>query len=228
MKKPERSNDLVYEHVYEAILEQKLAPGTRLSEESLADIFGVSRTVVRRSLLKLSHEQVVQLRPNKGAKVASVSIAESKQIFFARRIVERAIIELAIEKHNEADLAALIAIVEEERDCFQRGDRSVGIRLSGEFHFKLAEIAGNSQLTKFHRSLVPQTSLIIAQYEKRSTHHCSYDEHMGLVDVIREKSVQQAIDLMMQHLDHIEQKLNLDELPLSDNLHAVFSSIKKS
>jgi DNA-binding GntR family transcriptional regulator len=219
------SKDLVYEHVYEAILAQKIAPGTRLSEESLAEIFGVSRTLVRRSLLKLSHEQVVQLRPNKGAIVASVSIAESKQIFFARRVVERAIVELAVEKHSNQDLAALVQIIEEERACFQKGDRSKGIRLSGEFHFKIAEIAGNSQLTKFHRSLVPQTSLIIAQYEKRSVTHCSYDEHMALVEVIRSKSVSEAVDLMMKHLDHIEEKLNLDEIPMSDDLHAVFAGV---
>ncbi|MEH6445452.1 MAG: GntR family transcriptional regulator [Oceanospirillaceae bacterium] len=220
------NRDLVYEHVYEAILGQKLAPGTRLSEESLADIFSVSRTIVRRSLLKLSHEQVVQLRPNKGAIVASVSVDESKQIFFARRIVEKAIIELAIENHSEQDLKALLSIVKQEKACFERGDRYAGIRLSGEFHFKIAEIAANSQLTKFHRSLVPQTSLIIAQYEKRGITHCSYDEHLALVNVIREKSTLKAVSLMMEHLDHIEEKLNLDELCLSDDLHAVFAGIK--
>jgi DNA-binding GntR family transcriptional regulator len=221
-------NDLVYDHVYEAILEQKLAPGTRLSEESLAEIFSVSRTLVRRSLQKLAHQQVVQLRPNKGAIVASVSVEESKQIFFARRVVERAIIELAVEHHVSADLKLLISIVVEEKKCFQNGDRSAGIRLSGEFHFKLADIAGNSQLKSFHRSLVPQTSLIIAQYEKRGISHCSYDEHLELVEAIRLRAKAQSVDLMMRHLDHIEGKLNLDGLPLSSDLHSVFASIKNS
>ncbi len=221
------SKDPVYKHVYEAILEQKLAPGTRLSEESLADIFGVSRTIVRRSLLKLAHEQVIQLRPNKGAIVASVSVEESKQIFFARRVVERAIIELAVEKHSEADLAALLVIINQEKACFEKGDRSAGIRLSGEFHFKLAEIAANYQLQNFHRSLVPQTSLIIAQYEKRGISHCSYDEHFELIGVIRSKSVSSAVQLMMRHLDHIEAKLNLDSLPLSNDIHAIFANISR-
>ncbi|EPJ55933.1 MAG: GntR family transcriptional regulator [Osedax symbiont Rs2] len=222
-----KSKDLVYEHVYEAILEQKLAPGTRLSEESLAEIFDVSRAIVRRSLLKLSHQQVVQLRPNKGAIVASVSIAQSKQIFFARRVVERAIIELAVHNHTAADLQSLIEIVEQEKACFTRGDRSSGIRLSGEFHFKIAEIAANSQLKSFHRSLVPQTSLIIAQYEKRGISHCSYDEHLQLVKVIAAGSVDKAVQLMMCHLDHIEDKLNLDGLASSEDLHQVFSKVKR-
>jgi DNA-binding GntR family transcriptional regulator len=221
------SKDLVYEHVYDAILEQKLAPGTRLSEESLADIFGVSRTVVRRSLLKLSHEQVVQLRPNKGAIVASVCVDESKQIFFARRVVEKAIIELAIEKHTQYDLDCLLEIVQAEKNYFEQGNRSAGIKLSGEFHFKIAEIAGNSQLIKFHRSLVPQTSLIIAQYEKPGITHCSFDEHLALIAVIKSKNVNAALALMASHLDHIENKLNLGSAPLSEDLHAVFASLKR-
>ena len=78
-------DDVVYEHIFDAILEQRLAPGTKLSEEALGEIFGVSRTIIRRALLRLSHEQVVSIRPNRGAVVAAPSVEEARQIFAARR-----------------------------------------------------------------------------------------------------------------------------------------------
>jgi hypothetical protein len=63
----------------------------------------------------------------------------------------------------------------------------------------------------FQRSLVSQTSLIIAQYESGNRSHCSYDEHMQLIDAIEARDAQQAVSLMMHHMDHIDSKLNLDE-----------------
>ncbi|CAE6912777.1 MULTISPECIES: GntR family transcriptional regulator [Pseudomonas] len=221
-------DDIVYAHIFDAILEQRLAPGTKLSEEALGEIFGVSRTIIRRSLSRLAHEGVVLLRPNRGAVVASPSVDEARQIFYARRMVERAITELAVQHATADQLTELRQMVEDEQTSFSRGDRGAGIRLSGEFHLKLAEAAKNAPLTSFQRSLVSQTSLIIAQYESGSRSHCSYDEHNQLIDAIEARDTAKAVSLMMHHMDHIDSKLNLDEESASDDLHAVFSHILQS
>ena len=218
-------DDGVYAHIFDAILEQRLAPGTKLSEEALGEIFGVSRTIIRRALSRLAHEGVVLLRPNRGAVVASPSVEEARQVFFARRMVERAITELAVEHASAQQLNELRQMVEAERDSFARGDRGAGIRLSGEFHLKLADVARNAPLISFQRSLVSQTSLIIAQYETGNRTHCSYDEHMELIDAIEARDAARAIQLMMHHMDHIDAKLNLDEDTASADLHAVFAHL---
>ena len=226
--KPVRSgtqDDMVYAHIFEAILEQRLAPGTKLSEEALGEIFGVSRTIIRRALSRLGHEGVVLLRPNRGAVVASPSVEEARQVFFARRLVEKAITELAVEHASAEQLAGLRQMVSDERDSFARGDRGAGIRLSGEFHLQLAVAAKNAPLISFQRSLVSQTSLIIAQYESGNRSHCSYDEHSRLIDAIEARDARLAVELMMHHMDHIDSKLNLDEDNASDDLHAVFSHL---
>ncbi|WP_439885529.1 GntR family transcriptional regulator [Pseudomonas syringae] len=234
LKKPTRpakagssltQDDIVYAHIFDAILEQRLAPGTRLSEEALGEIFGVSRTIIRRALSRLGHEGVVLLRPNRGAVVASPSVEEARQVFFARRMVEKAITELAVEHATAAHLAQLRQMVSDERDSFSRGDRGAGIRLSGEFHLQLAVAARNAPLISFQRSLVSQTSLIIAQYETGNRTHCSYDEHNQLIDAIEARDAALAVELMMHHMDHIDSKLNLDEDASSDDLQAVFSHL---
>lgn len=229
--KPGRSgtqDDGVYAHIFEAILEQRLAPGNKLSEEALGDIFGVSRTIIRRALSRLGHEGVVLLRPNRGAVVASPSVEEARQVFFARRLVERAITELAVEHATAEQLAGLRQMVNEERDSFARGYRGAGIRLSGEFHLQLAVAANNAPLISFQRSLVSQTSLIIAQYESGNRSHCSWDEHNRLIDAIEARDARLAVELMMHHMDHIDSKLNLEDEGASDDLHAVFSHLMLS
>jgi DNA-binding GntR family transcriptional regulator len=218
-------DDRVYAHVFEAILEQRLAPGTKLSEEALGEIFGVSRTIIRRALSRLAHEGVVLLRPNRGAVVSSPTVAEARQVFFARRLVEQAITELAVANASDRQLAELRQLVHAERESFGNGDRGAGIRLSGEFHLKLAEAAGNAPLISFQRSLVSQTSLIIAQYESGSRSHCSYDEHDRLIDALQARDVATAVQLMKHHMDHIDSKLNLDEEAASADLHTVFSHL---
>ncbi|MEE4681872.1 GntR family transcriptional regulator [Pseudomonas alliivorans] len=234
LKKPTRparagnsptQDDIVYAHIFDAILEQRLAPSTRLSEEALGEIFGVSRTIIRRALSRLGHEGVVLLRPNRGAVVASPSVEEARQVFFARRMVEKAITELAVEHATATQLARLRQMVSDERDSFARGDRGAGIRLSGEFHLQLAVAARNAPLISFQRSLVSQTSLIIAQYETGNRTHCSYDEHNQLIDAIEARDAALAVELMMHHMDHIDSKLNLDEDASSDDLQAVFSHL---
>lgn len=218
-------DEIVYAHIFDAILEQRLAPGTKLSEEALGEIFGVSRTIIRRALSRLAHEQVVLLRPNRGAVVASPSIDEARQILFARRTVERAITELAVDNASSDTLAELRDMVKQEQSSFARGDRGAGIRLSGEFHLKLAEMAKNAPLVVFQRSLVSQTSLIIAQYESGGRSHCSFDEHNEILDAIEKGDKEKAVTLMMHHMAHIDDKLNLDVDGASGDLHAVFSHL---
>lgn len=220
-------DDIVYGHIFDAILEQRLAPGTKLNEESLGEIFGVSRTIIRRALARLSYEQVVVQRPNKGSTVANPSIEQAKQIVFARRVIEKAIIELVVEKATAHQIEQLRTLVCREQYSFSKGDRGTGIRLSGEFHLLLADIADNPPLLSFQRSLVSQGSLIIAQYESAAQAHCSYQEHFDLIEAIGQGDKPLAVSLMMHHLDHIEDKLSLEDESDAKDLKSIFSNISK-
>ena len=106
------TEDFVYQQISDAILEQRLAPGTKLTEESLSEIFGASRTVIRRALTRLKYENIVEIRPNRGAIVASPTTAQSMQVFDARMIVEEAVIRLCVQKHSPTDVESLENLVQ--------------------------------------------------------------------------------------------------------------------
>lgn len=153
-------DDIVYAHIFEAILEQRLAPGTKLSEEALGEIFlGVSCTIIRRALSRLAH--AVPPRPNRGAVVAAARASRSTP-GVPRLAPGRASDHRVVVQHATAEqLAEPRQMVNDERDSFSRGDRGAGIRLSGEFHLKLAEAAKNAPLISFQRSLRPRPQALI-------------------------------------------------------------------
>lgn len=203
------SVDDIYPRIFDAILEQRIAPASRFTEESLGDVFGVSRSIIRRVLARLSHQQVVILRPNHRPQVAAPDLEQTRQILHARRLAEQTLVRLACKAPHPKDLQQLRDLVEHERQCLDRGERGPAIRLSGEFHLQLAAMAGNAPLMQFLGSLVPLTSLALARHEIKSRRHCAWQEHLAIVDAVEGRNVNEAVRLMDEHLDHLEQKLLL-------------------
>lgn len=201
------SVDDIYPRLFDAILEQRIAPSSRFTEEGLGETFGVSRSVIRRVLAKLSHQQVIILRPNQRAQVAAPDAQQTRQILEARRLTEITVVQLACAQATPMQIRQLRELIARERDGIERDLRGPAIRLSGEFHLNLAAIAGNGPLAQFLNSLVPLTSLIIAQYETKACTYCAWQEHEAIVDAVEQRDSSTAVALMTQHLDHLEAKL---------------------
>lgn len=204
-KKP--SVDDIYPRLFDAILEQRIAPSSRFTEEGLGETFGVSRSVIRRVLAKLSHQQVVILRPNQRAQVAAPDAQQARQILEARRMTEITVVQLACTQATAAHIRQLRELIARERECIERDQLGPAIRLSGEFHLQLAAMARNAPLAQFLNSLVPLTSLIIAQFEAQACTYCAWQEHAAIVDAVEQRDGNRAVSLMTQHLDHLEAKL---------------------
>lgn len=222
-KKP--SESWIYDQVFDAILEQRLLPDTKLTEKDLCDVFGVSRTIIRKVLLRLSLDKVVEHRPNRGAVIAAPEPDEVREIFEARRLLEDGIVAEAARKCSAADAKALTDIVTREHACIHAGETSGAIRLSGDFHLMLADIAGNRPLRELLRQLVAQTSLAIARYVPAGSGMCDDDDHERLLAAIASGDVQQSRDIMHAHLTTCEQRLMLDTPEGSNDLHAVFADV---
>lgn len=206
-------NTAIYERIWAAIAEQKLRPGTRLKEEQLGEIFGVSRARVRAALAALERDGLVTLVPNRGAYVARPTIDEARDVFFARATIEGRLVERLCATVNSEAVARLEAHIAEERAARQRSDIPAAIRLSGGFHVLIAELVGSRCLHEVLRDLVSRTSLITAMYQPRSRADCGPDEHAGIAALIACGDAEAAKRAMDDHLAHIERRLVLDEGP---------------
>ncbi len=201
----------IHDSILVAILEHRLHPGTKLGEDEIGTIFGVSRTIVRAALQSLAHEGIVVIEKNRGAFIASPSLGEAVEVFEARKLVEATLARRAAERATPDDIEDLKRQMNEERAALARGEESTAIRLSGEFHLEIARIANHRTFEDFLRELVARSSLILLLYRRRKAQVCGTDHHVELVNAIAAGNGDHASALMLEHLDEIEAGLDLVE-----------------
>ncbi|MDE2790268.1 MAG: GntR family transcriptional regulator [Paracoccaceae bacterium] len=206
---PKRVDEsFIVERIYNAVMEHRLAPATKLNELKLCDTFGVGRMRVRRALLLLSNQGIVDLETNRGAFVASPSPAEANEVFEARTLLESAIAHCVVADIGSENLDMLrqhISLESAARD----NNRGVDlIRLSGEFHVKLARASGNTILWRFVRELVTRSSLIVGLFGESNHMVCPKNEHSNILAAIESGKPEEAEALMIEHLNRIREGLN--------------------
>lgn len=221
-EKRESTVNEVYERVYSAILDNRLKPGTKLVEERLAEIFAVSRPRIREVLARLAHEQIVELTPQRGAYVAKPTIEKAIDVFEARRIIEPAVVRRLVANLTPEKLQRLREHAILEQAARERNDKRAIIRLAGEFHIVLSELAGNLELARTMRELSTLSCLVIFLYNLPTATSCRHDEHALIIDAIEAGDTKRAETLTLQHLDHIEQSCKLEPADEDVDLEDVF------
>jgi DNA-binding GntR family transcriptional regulator len=206
---PAGAEQPIYDAMPAAVQDQRLAPGTKLVEARLTELFGVSRTIVRMALLRLAHERVVQLQPNRGASIAAPGITEMHDVFEARRVVQCGAMPIVAARASQRALSDLRKLVRQEDAAFQAGDVKGWIRLSGEFHTRLVALAGNAALQDYASELVTRSLLMTALYMPPGQTACATGEHLSLIDALANGDGRRAARMMDAHLRACEARLEL-------------------
>ncbi|HNT38199.1 MAG TPA: GntR family transcriptional regulator [Rubrivivax sp.] len=213
------ATERIVEAVTTAIVERRLMPGTKLVEQQIADLFSVSRTVVRQALNRLSRDRLVTLEPARGAFVAMPSIDEARQVFEVRRLLEGSIVRQLARRNDEAQLAELRAHLREERQAVAREDVGARTRLLADFHVVLARLLGNEVLVQMIADLLSRSQLIALMYQSGHSADHSQAEHVEIVQALERRDGRLAARLMEQHITSVERNLRLD--PRSPDLASV-------
>jgi DNA-binding GntR family transcriptional regulator len=206
----ELDEEEIVERIFEAIIDQRLPPGTKLSEAALCEAFGVGRMRIRQSLLLLASRDVVKLQPNRGAFVASPSADEAREVFEARLMIEPNVARLAAERATDGDLIKLEQHLLLEHEAHHGNRRRDAIRLSGQFHVLLAELADNSVTLRMVKELVTRTSLIIGIFGSPGVSNCRDEDHDEIFAAFRTRDTEAAARLMSEHLRRIQEHLELN------------------
>jgi DNA-binding GntR family transcriptional regulator len=204
MSKKSTRVDLACQALRQAIIEQALPPGTKLPEDELGVRFGMSRTLVREVLSQLQSEGLVDAPPRRTATTAKPTLDQAREIFEIRRLLEREVVRLVIGRWQPqfgADLEGHLR-AEEAR---------VSIRLAGEFHTRLGEMAGNTLLRRYLSEVVSRCSLILALYGRPHSADCAVNEHREIVAALRAGDADAAIKIMDRHLGSVEERALFDQ-----------------
>ncbi|CAA2107376.1 GntR family transcriptional regulator [Variovorax paradoxus] len=196
--------------IVEAVMAQKLAPGSRLGEQQLAMLFDCSRTIVREALTRLAARGIVTVSARRGWFVIEPSQDEAREAFEARRVIELGLIRSAgAGKLAKTALRQLKVHLQREKAALKESDVGNRSFLLGDFHVCLAECLGNSLLADTLRDYTARTTLIAMLYQ--STHDAvqSCEDHVQIVAALERGDHAAAESLMAAHIGTVQSALRV-------------------
>jgi DNA-binding GntR family transcriptional regulator len=185
-----------------AIIEQALEPGAKLPEDMIGETFQVSRTIARRALELLAAEELVEIRPNRGASVAKPTLAEGRDLFGVRIDLERVVVRRLTGALTTEQVRQLTTMVDREHEAHHRGLPDY-IRLAAEFHCVLGEMTRSAVLSRMLAQLVWRSALVLRLYGKPRWDSCNIQEHLDLIDALAGQDADRADELMLRHLNSV-------------------------
>jgi DNA-binding GntR family transcriptional regulator len=208
--------DIAHRTLRQAIIEQAIKAGTKLPEDEIGKHFSMSRTLVRAVLAKLQAQGLVDTYHKRTATVAQPSLEEARDAFAVRRALEREVMKAVAKRWSPAIEKSLREHVQEEEAAHAQGDVRLSTRLAGEFHLKLADLAGNALLERYLSELVSRCSLILAMYSRPHSSECAISEHSGLIAALKRGDIAAAERLMDDHLSSVESRALFEDEPAAE------------
>ncbi len=159
---------VVYEALRRAIISVRLTPGAPLEELQLCKTYRVSRTPVREALIRLASEDLVELEPNRGAKVAALQFVDVVDHYEAMDIFQPLVCHFAAVRRTPHDLAAIKNCISEFRQALAQKSAEAIIVANFNLHGAIAVACHNRSLEKAYRRMLTD-KLRIAQQGARAS-----------------------------------------------------------
>lgn len=195
----------IFEHLREEIVSMELAPGVMISETSLAEKFGVSRTPVREALFKLSNMGFVEVRPQRGTFVSHLSMPKILEARFIREALEVAVVVMLAERADKHFISTCETIIAEQEKAAADHQPMLFQSLDDKFHQALAEQTQFPKLSqlieaeKGHMDRVRNLSL----KEIRGQYDIVLQQHKAILEAIKTGNPEAARHAMEKHMHEV-------------------------
>lgn len=201
--------DQVYDMVKDEILSGSIPCGNKISEDSLAAQFGVSRTPIREALKRLSSYGIVKMEPRSHSSVISLSGKESDDIAEFRISLEDFAIDHMKKEKFESSLDSLCRYASECQYALGIGNRAKAFELDSLFHNTLIATCDNSALSDVYERLDAKIQLLrIAQNSPEAELLGYLMQHARLIELLKAGKNEEAKELMHEHITHSPKKEN--------------------
>ncbi len=190
-----------YEHLLEMILNRQLMPGDRIPEVKVSQELGISRTPVRDAMRRLANEGLIEIYPNRFAKVAEYSEDSIRDIGILRIALDTMAVKLAAMFSSRADCLRLKDIGQECLDAMKAGNKKMRWFHDSEFHMELATMSRNELLVKFQKELYLRVRFIMLHHpnpvENEKLH---LRQHLDVAEALMNHDDRLAQDIITDHL----------------------------
>jgi DNA-binding GntR family transcriptional regulator len=190
-----------YQAIRRRILDNEYPQGHQVLEQELAAELGMSRTPIREALVRLEHENLVQLIPRHGMRVVPLSVDDLNDMYEVLTALELTAVErLARSRADAAGLDGMDEALDAMDSAIRKRDRDAWIRADERFHRTLLELCGNARLKALADVLWDQSHRArITTVLLRPDLQPSNEEHRAVVDAIRRGDWKEA---RARHLKH--------------------------
>jgi len=198
------------------LIEGEIPPGSRVPERELCATLKISRTPLREALKVLAADGLVVLLPNRGARVAPISLHGIRAFFEALDLAQRAMTRLAAERHTPQDLTRIEDECRRFERAAQRHDIEAMAAANFDFHMAIAAAASNAYLAQAYELLLFQglrlSRISLAYGDDRPLRKRAnadrlsriadiVDQHRAMVRAIRARDAAEAEALAAAHVE---------------------------
>lgn len=185
------------------IVEGKIPDGARVPEKQLCELFGISRTPLREALKVLASEGLIDLLPNRGARVRPLDQGEIRELFELMGGIEALAGRLACERITETEFLRIEEIHHQMYSHYLRKDLSKYFKCNQDIHRMIVEASRNNALKATYLSLADRLRRL--RYSANLDRHRdrwgeAMREHEAILDALRRRSSQELSDILFNHL----------------------------
>ena len=202
VQKPKPLHQQVVDNLRDMIIESELAPGSRVPERELCEMFGISRTPFREALKVLESERLVELIPNRGAIVSQPTSELAEQEFELLVVLEAAAARWASERATDSEIDSLAEISNKMILHFENHDVARYFRVDQQFHQAIVNASKNENLIHVHKNLL--------MHLRRSRYHSLLgqgerlrqsfvEDHREIIEAIRARDGKRAEQAILKH-----------------------------
>jgi DNA-binding GntR family transcriptional regulator len=204
------------------IVEGHIPDGGRIPERQLCDMFGISRTPLREALKVLASEGLVDLLPNRGARVRSLSEHDLRELFDVMGGLEGLAGRLACENITDEEIAEIERLHYEMYGFYLNRDMHGYFRVNQLVHQKIVEASRNTTLQATYANFAGRIRRVrySANFaRKRERWGEAMREHETILDALRRRAGAELSDILFGHLRN-KQTAAIEHLSEQDDIPA--------
>jgi len=200
IERPQSLCDIAAESIRNAIINGYYDLGVALSENSLSESLGISKTPIREALALLKHEGLVTVVPQKGTFVFTMSVNDVAQLSWYRYILEATALDMALSQHRADLLSSLLEKCNEMASARKKNDMSEYLRLDGLFHETIFQHCDNQYLKEGYNSITGKVAALRTHLSKHPTHtDKSMGEHLEITKLLQDGKFEEAKQILERH-----------------------------
>jgi DNA-binding GntR family transcriptional regulator len=203
--RPKSLRDLAVDYLRSAIIDADFELGALLSENTLSEQLRISKTPIHEALVILQSQGLVEILPQRGARVFDPTPDQLLDLCDYRLLIEIRAVNLAHERNRKRLLAALDRVLTQMIAAWKDGRVKDYLRLDTDFHNLFFEHSGSPCLQAASAQVAARIAAVRTHIAGRnqSSRQTAFDEHVQIVDFLKQDRVSEVAAILHDHVHRL-------------------------